>query len=72
MVWFLPILSALAWIGIDFGISYVTSSDVAVDYVYGLDFQQFIGGYWLPTLAVFAMIIAGMWVANPHPRSYRR
>jgi len=59
------IASALAWIGIDLGISYLTSDSSDVSYISGLDFSQFIGSYWLPLLLYMLMMVSAVALAIP-------
>ena len=57
------IASALAWVGIDLGISYLTSDSTDVSYVSGLDFSQFLESYWLPLLIYALMMVSAIWLA---------
>ena len=59
------IASVLGWIGIDLGISWLTSDDTNVEYVRGLDFPQFIELYWLSLLLYAAVMLVGLWIALP-------
>ncbi len=59
------IASALAWIGIDLGISYLTSDSSDVSYVSGLDFSMFLEAYWLPLLLYGLMMISAVALAIP-------
>jgi hypothetical protein len=59
------VASALAWIGIDLGISYLTSDSTDVSYVSGLDFSQFIESYWLSLLLYALMMASAIAVAIP-------
>ena len=59
------IASALAWIGIDLGISYLTSDSTDVSYVSGLDFAQFIEAYWLSLLIYALMMVSAIALAIP-------
>ena len=59
------IASALAWIGIDLGISYMTSDSTDVSYVSGLDFSQFIELYWLSLLIYSMMMVSAVALAIP-------
>ena len=59
------IASALTWIGIDLGISYLTSDSTDVSYVSGLDFSQFIESYWLSLLLYTLMMASAIWLAIP-------
>ncbi|MFA7031530.1 MAG: hypothetical protein WC153_04655 [Candidatus Methanomethylophilaceae archaeon] len=59
------IASALAWVGIDLGISYLTSDSTDVSYVTGLDFSQFIGSYWLSLLLYALMMVSAIALAIP-------
>ena len=59
------IASALAWVGIDLGISYLTSDSTDVSYVSGLDFSQFLESYWLPLLIYVLMMVSAIWLAIP-------
>ena len=63
------VVSALTWIGIDLGISYLTTDSTDVHYVSGLDFQQFIGAYWLPLL-LYALMMASA-IALAIPKSHK-
>ena len=63
------VASALAWIGIDLGISYLTADSTDVSYVTGLDFQQFIGAYWLSLLLYTLMMASAVALAIPKPHS---
>ena len=59
------IASALAWIGIDLGISYLTSDTTDVSYVTGLDFHSFLESYWLSLLLYVLMMVMAVVVATP-------
>lgn len=59
------IASVLGWIGIDLGISWLTSDSTNVEYVRGLDFPSFIGLYWLSLLLYGAVMLVGLWIALP-------
>ena len=59
------IASALAWIGIDLGISWLTKDGTDVSYVTGLDFSQFIEAYWLPMLIYTLMMVSSIALAIP-------
>ena len=59
------IASALAWVGIDLGISYMTSDSTDVSYVSGLDFSQFIELYWLSFLIYSVMMVSAVALAIP-------
>ena len=59
------ILSALGWIGIDLGISYLTRDTTDISYVSGLDFNQFIETYWLSLLLYLLMIASSVFLAIP-------
>ncbi|MBE6522193.1 MAG: hypothetical protein E7Z62_03585 [Thermoplasmata archaeon] len=59
------IASALAWIGIDLGISYLTKDSDSVTYVSGLDFSQFFEAYWLPLLIYALMMVSAIALAIP-------
>ena len=59
------IASALAWVGIDLGISYLTSDSTDVSYVSGLDFSQFLESYWLPLLIYALMMASAIALAIP-------
>lgn len=59
------IVSILGWIGIDLGINWLTSEDLSVEYVRGLDFPQFIGLYWLSLLLYGAVMLVGLRIALP-------
>ena len=63
------IASALAWIGIDLGISYMTSDSTDVSYVSGLDFSQFIELYWLSLLIYSMMMVSAVALAIPKSHS---
>ena len=63
------IASALAWIGIDLGISYMTSDTTDVSYVSGLDFSQFLELYWLSLLIYSVMMVSAIALAIPKPHS---
>ena len=59
------IASMLAWVGIDLGISWLTQDDSGVEYVSGLDFQSFLGIYWLPVLLYSLLILTAVYLAIP-------
>ena len=59
------IASALAWIGIDLGISWLTSDTSDVSYVSGLDPQSFLSLYWLPLMVYALMMLTAVIVAIP-------
>ena len=59
------IASALAWVGIDLGISYLTSDSADVSYVSGLDFSQFLELYWLSLLIYSLMMVSAIALAIP-------
>ena len=61
--------SALAWIGIDLGISYLTKDSDSVTYVSGLDFSQFLEAYWLPLLIYALMMVSAIALAIPKQHS---
>jgi len=63
------IASALAWVGIDLGISYLTSDSTEVSYVVGLDFFQFIDSYWLSLLLYMLMMVSAVALAIPKSHS---
>ena len=63
------IASALAWIGIDLGISYLTKDSDSVTYVSGLDFSQFLEAYWLPLLIYALMMVSAIALAIPKQHS---
>ena len=64
-----PILSALAWLGVDIAIDRYLPDD-SVTYVTGLDFSNFIVTHW-PTVLLYASIIAvGIWLAFPKRREH--
>ena len=63
------IASALAWVGIDLGISYMTSDSTDVSYVSGLDFSQFIELYWLSLLIYSMMMVSAVALAIPKSHS---
>ncbi|AMK13479.1 hypothetical protein AUP07_0423 [methanogenic archaeon mixed culture ISO4-G1] len=63
------IASALAWVGIDLGISYLTQDSTDVSYVSGLDFQQFMEGYWLSLLLYALMMVSAIALAIPRSHS---
>ena len=63
------IASALAWVGIDLGISYLTSDSTDVSYVSGLDFSQFIEAYWLSLLLYALMMVSAIALAIPKSHS---
>lgn len=57
--------SALAWIGIDLGISWLTKDSADVSYVSGLDFSAFLESYWLPLLIYSLMMASAAALAIP-------
>ncbi len=57
------IVSILAWVGIDLGISHLTEG--GVEYVRGLDFMTFIEAYWLPVLLYASIALIAVWYAVP-------
>ena len=61
--------SALAWVGIDLGISWLTTDSTDVSYVIGLDFQQFSELYWLSLLLYTLMMVPAIALAIPKPHS---
>ena len=63
------IASVLGWIGIDLGISWLTSDSTDVSYVSGLDFLQFSEAYWFPLLLYILMISSAILLAIPKCRS---
>ena len=63
------IASALAWVGIDLGISYLTSDSTDVSYVSGLDFSQFFELYWLSLLIYSLMMVSAVALAIPKSHS---
>ena len=67
------IASVLAWVGIDLGISYLTSDSLDVSYVSGLDFSMFLESYWLPLLLYGLMMVSAVALAIPkHSHSNNR
>jgi hypothetical protein len=59
------IASALAWVGIDLGISYLTQDSTDVSYVSGLDFSQFLELYWLQLALYILMMVSAIAIAIP-------
>ena len=59
------IASVLTWVGIDLGISYMTSDSTDVSYVSGLDFSQFFELYWLSLLIYSLMMVSAVALAIP-------
>ena len=59
------IASALAWVGIDLGISYLTQDSTDVSYVSGLDFSQFLELYWLQLALYILMMASAIAIAIP-------
>lgn len=59
-----PIVSILAWVGIDLGLSKIMGSD-DVAYVRGLDFPSFMEIYWPAVLIYALLVIMGLWIAFP-------
>ncbi len=59
------IASVLTWVGIDIGISYLTSDSTDVSYVSGLDFSQFFELYWLSLLIYSVMMVSAIALAIP-------
>jgi len=59
------VVSALAWIGIDLGISYATRDSTDVSYVSGLDFSMFLESYWLQLTLYALMMVSAIALAIP-------
>ena len=57
--------SILGWIGLDFGISYLTGSGDSYTYVYGLDFASFLEAYWVSLLIYLLAALTVVWFAVP-------
>ena len=64
-----PILSALAWLGVDIAIDRYLPDD-SVTYVIGLDFPNFIATYW-PSVLLYSSIVAiGIGLALPRQKEH--
>ena len=59
-----PILSALAWLGVDIAIDRYLPDD-SVTYVTGLDFPNFIATHWPTVLLYTSIVMMGIWLAFP-------
>ena len=57
-----PILSALAWLGVDIAIDRYLPDD-SVTYVTGLDFPNFIATHWPTVLLYTSIVMMGIWLA---------
>ena len=64
-----PILSALAWLGVDIAIDRYLPDD-SVTYVTGLDFPNFIATHWSTVLLYASIIAVGTWLAFPKRREH--
>ena len=64
-----PILSALAWLGVDIAIDHYLPDD-SVTYVTGLDFPNFIATHWLTVLLYASIVLIGIWLAFPKRREH--
>ena len=64
-----PILSALAWLGVDIAIDRYLPDD-SVTYVTGLDFPNFIATHWSTVLLYASIIAVGIWLAFPKRREH--
>ena len=59
-----PIISALAWLGVDIAIDHYLPDD-SVTYVTGLDFPNFIATHWTTVLLYASIVMIGIWLAFP-------
>lgn len=59
-----PIISALAWLGVDIAIDHYLPDD-SVTYVTGLDFPNFIATHWPTVLLYTSIVMIGIWLAFP-------
>jgi hypothetical protein len=65
MLWFIPpIVSALAWIGIDLGLDFLMG-DESVQIVGGMDAGMFFELYWMEVICIIVIVAVGIWFANP-------
>ena len=64
-----PILSALAWLGVDIAIDRYLPDD-SVTYVTGLDFPNFIATHWPTVLLYVSIVLIGIWLAFPKRREH--
>lgn len=64
-----PIISALAWLGVDIAIDRYLPDD-SVTYVIGLDFPNFIATHWPTVLLYFSIVVIGIWLALPKHREH--
>ena len=64
-----PILSALAWLGVDIAIDRYLPDD-SVTYVTGLDFPNFIATHWPTVLLYTSSVVIGIWLAFPKRREH--
>ena len=60
-----PILSALAWVGVDLGISALLGGGDKVELVAGMDFPTFISLYWPSIPILVSVIVLGLVIAFP-------
>ena len=64
-----PILSALAWLGVDIAIDHYLPDD-SVTYVTGLDFPNFIATHWPTVLLYSSIVVIGIRLAFPRKREH--
>lgn len=60
-----PILSILAWVGIDLGLSAIMGGGDKVELVAGMDFPTFIGSYWPSVPILISIIVLAVAIAFP-------
>ena len=64
-----PIISALAWLGVDIAIDHYLPDD-SVTYVTGLDFPNFIVTHWPTVLFYSSIVVIGICLAFPRKREH--
>lgn len=64
-----PIISALAWLGVDIAIDHYLPDD-SVTYVTGLDFPNFIVTHWPTVLLYSSIVVIGICLAFPRKREH--
>jgi hypothetical protein len=66
MLWFIPpIVSALAWVGIDLGLSFLMDDKTTVSFAPGMDSGMFFSEYWFFLLIIFGWTLLMILIANP-------
>ena len=67
VLWFIPpILSALAWVGIDLGLSFLTDDGTKVNFAPGMDAGTFFSEFWFFLLII--VVWSAIMISVAHPK----